>query len=78
MEQPSQSETEAAQARRAAFMSAIPSELAHEEDNLPKQIGQLNAASHGKLHRVYQVAEKLSRFRAPFVACQRAVRPAAT
>ena len=71
VQQPIRSEIEAAEVRRAGFMSAIPPELLDAEDKLPAQVRSLNAATRSKLHRIYQVAEDLSNVRRPFVACKK-------
>ena len=71
VQQPNRSEIEAAEARRAGFMSAIPPELLDAEDKLPAQVRSLNAATRSKLHRIYQVADDLSNVRGPFVACKK-------
>lgn len=71
MHLPSQSEIEVALERRAAFVAAIPRELLDVEDLLPGLVSALNASTRSKLHRVYMVAEDISRVRAPFVACKK-------
>lgn len=71
LQHPDRSEFEAAEARRASFISTIPPELLDAEDKLPAQVRSLNAATRTKLHRIYQVAEDLSRVREPFVACKK-------
>lgn len=71
VEQPSPSELEAAAARRAGFIAAIPPQLIETEDKLPALVRGHNAATPSKLHQIYQVADELSRVRAPFVACKR-------
>lgn len=71
MTPPGQSEIEAALERRAAFLAAIPRELLDVEDLLPEFVNALNASTRSKLHRVYMVADDISRVRAPFVACKK-------
>jgi hypothetical protein len=78
LQHPNRSEFEAAEARRAGFISAIPPELLDAEDKLPAQVRSLNAATRTKLHRIYQVAEDLSRSASPSLRARRAARPAAT
>ena len=71
VEQPTPGEMEVAEAGRGGFIAAIPPHLIEAEDKLPALVRDLNSATSSKLHRIYQVAEELSRVRAPFVACKR-------
>lgn len=64
-------DTEAAIGRRAAFIAAIPPSLAQAEDALPREIASLNASARSKLHRIYRLADEISKVREPFVACEK-------
>lgn len=68
---PTPDELAEADARRAAFVSAIPTEVSRAEDEIPKVVRQMNAAARSKLQRIYQVADALSAHREPFVACRK-------
>ncbi|CAM3344103.1 Zinc-or iron-chelating protein [Paracidovorax anthurii] len=68
---PTPDEISEADARRAAFVSAIPTEVSRAEDEIPKVVRQMNAAARSKLQRIYQVADALSEHREPFVACHK-------
>lgn len=60
---------EAAKARRAAFVAGIPKATLDAEDKLPAVVARLNASTRSKLHRIYSVADEISKSREPFVAC---------
>jgi uncharacterized protein len=66
---PTPEQVDIANSRRAAFIAAIPPLALESEDRLPSVVADLNASSRSKLHRIYQVADELSRIRDPFVAC---------
>jgi len=66
---PTPDELAEADARRAAFVSAIPTEVSRAEDEIPNVVRRMNAAPRSKLQRIYQVADALSAHREPFVAC---------
>ncbi len=46
---PTPDEIAEADARRAAFVSAIPTEVSRAEDEIPKVVRQMNAAARSKL-----------------------------
>jgi uncharacterized protein len=64
-----ESSMEAARARRAAYLAAVPPGPVEAEDKLPATVAALNASARAKLHRIYAVADQLAAARAPFVAC---------
>ncbi|MFT3821849.1 MAG: YkgJ family cysteine cluster protein [Rubrivivax sp.] len=68
---PTPGEIAEAEARRAAFVSDIPTAVSRAEDELPKTVRRMNAAARSKLQRIYQVADTLSAHREPFVACRK-------
>lgn len=60
----------AAEDRRASFVANIPKALLDQEDQLPRAISRLNGSLRSKLHRIYLVADELSKTRMQFVACK--------
>lgn len=70
-QEPTPEEVDAAKARRAAFLAGMPKATLEAEDKLPVLVDRLNASARSKLHRIYSVADEISEWRAPFVACGR-------
>jgi hypothetical protein len=60
---------QSASARRSAFLAAIPEPMLNAEDELPAVVAVIHASTRSKLHRVYRLADEISRTREPFVAC---------
>lgn len=60
---------QSASARRSAFLAAIPKPMLRAEDELPAVVAVAHASTRSKLHRIYQLADEISRTREPFVAC---------
>lgn len=63
---------ELAEARRAAFLSAVPKPLLDREDAIAGEVARENASARSKLKRVYRLMDELSDYRAGQVACRRA------
>lgn len=63
---------ELAEARRAAFLSAVPKRLLDREDAIAGEAARENASARSKLKRVYRLMDELSVYRADQVACRRA------
>lgn len=61
-----------ADARRAAFLAAVPKSLLTREDALTSDVARENASARSKLRRVYSVMDEISAYRADHVACRRA------
>lgn len=68
-QQPTPADMKSAEARRAAFIAAIPPGVLDAEDNLPAVVRSMNASPRSKLQRIYQVADDIAEAREPFVAC---------
>lgn len=66
---PTPDQLRTAAARREAFVMAIPKPVMNAEDALPGVIATVNASVRSKLHRIYALADEISRFRGPFAAC---------
>ncbi len=69
VDEPTPEQIDAAKARRSAFMEGIPRATLDAEDKLPAVIAGINASTRSKLNRIYLVANEISEWRAPFVAC---------
>ena len=60
-----------AEARRAAFLAAVPKSLLDREDAIAG-VARENASARSKLKRVYRLMDEISVYRAGHVACGRA------